>query len=172
MVSGAPGKTLVVGLGNPILCDDGVGWLVAQRVRQALSEQHREGSPSANTSVAVIEACVGGLSLAELLIGYDRVVIVDAIMTGRVGPGSVCRLGIEDLPGTLNMASAHDTNLVTALQALRRYGAAIPPDECIDIVGIEVQDVWTFSETCTPEVLASVEVAATQVLQLIRSQSC
>ncbi len=162
-----PGKTLIVGLGNPILCDDGVGWLVAERVRQALSEQMRDGSPPASSSVDVTVASVGGLSLAEMLVGYEQAIIVDAIMTGRMAPGSVCHLRVRDLPGTLNTASAHDTNLVTALQALRRHGAALPTDEQIDIVAIEVKDVWTFSETCTPEVLAAVNKAAKLVLELI-----
>jgi len=162
-----PGKTLIVGLGNPILCDDGIGWLVAERVRQALSEQVRDGSPPASSSVEVTEASVGGLSLAEMLVGYERAIIVDAIMTGQMPPGSVYHLRIRDLPGTLNTASAHDTNLVTALQTLRRHGVALPPDERIDVVAIEVKDVWTFSETCTPEVLAAVNKAAKLVLELI-----
>jgi hydrogenase maturation protease len=165
-----PGKTLIVGLGNPILCDDGVGWLVAARVRQALSEQTEYGSPPAASSIEVIEVSVGGLSLAEMLVGYERAIIVDAIMTGKMAPGSVCHLRVRDLPGTLNTASAHDTNLVTALQALRRHGAVLPPDEQIDVVAIEVKDVWTFSETCTPEVLAAVDKAVTLVLELVKLQ--
>jgi len=165
-----PGKTLIVGLGNPILCDDGVGWLIAARVRQALSEQTKHGSPPAVSSIDVMEVSVGGLSLAEMLVGYERAIIVDAIMTGKMAPGSVCRLRVRDLPGTLNTASAHDTNLVTALQALRRHGAVLPPDELIDVVAIEVKDVWTFSETCTPEVLAAVDKAVTLVLELIKLQ--
>jgi hydrogenase maturation protease len=161
-----PGKTLIVGLGNPILCDDGVGWLVAQRVRQALSKRKSNGSPPVTAHVDVVEACVGGLSLAELLIGYERVIIVDAIMTGSAAPGSVQHLQMRELPGTLNTASAHDTNLATALQALRRFGAALPNEEQIHIVAIEVRDVWTFSETCTPEVLAAVDKATAMVLDL------
>lgn len=164
------GKILVVGLGNPILCDDGVGWLVAEKVRQALREMNGHGPPML-VSVDVVEACVGGLTLAEMLIGYDRAVIVDAIITGRAEPGTVHHLRIGDLPGTLNMASAHDTNLMTALQALRRYQAAVPGDDQIEVVGIEVQDVWTFSETCTPAVLSGLDAATTLVLDLIRSQS-
>lgn len=167
MENRVPGKILIVGLGNPILCDDGVGWLVAERVRRALFEQMKDGSPPASPSIDVTEVSVGGLSLAEMLIGYERAIIVDAIITGQMAPGCVCHLRVGDLPGTLNTASAHDTNLVTALQALRRHGAALPPDEQIDIVAIEVKDVWTFSETCTPEVSGAVDKAAKLVLELI-----
>lgn len=169
-MTGQPGSIVVIGLGNPILSDDGIGWQVAEQVRQVLEGQRYEGSPLAQDSVQITEACVGGLSLAELLVGYERAVIVDAIMTGNAPPGTVYELKLGDLPGTLNMASAHDTNLVTALRALRRYGARVPSDEAIDIVAVEAQDVWTFREECTPEVQRGLAGAVTRVLTLVGEQ--
>ncbi len=74
-----PGETLVVGLGNPILGDDGVGW----RVIDELDELDHEGA-------SLQQACVGGVSLMELLVGYRRAIIVDAIIDPEVAPGSVC----------------------------------------------------------------------------------
>jgi hydrogenase maturation protease len=157
-------RAIVIGLGNPILSDDGVGWRVVQHLQAELETQ--PNSPP----VHIVEACVGGLSLAELLVGFRRAVIVDAIMTGNVAPGTVLTLGLSDLPGTLNSASAHDTNLTTALRALRRFGADLPPDEAIGIVAIEAQDVWTFSETCTPPVEQSIPVAVAAVWSLLQRQ--
>ena len=58
-------RTIVVGLGNPILGDDGVGWRVAQAV-QALA-------PEADVECQAL----GGLSLMERLVGYQRAIIVD-----------------------------------------------------------------------------------------------
>lgn len=152
---------IVVGLGNPILTDDGVGWRVVQAVREVLDSQQL------SLSVQLVEASVGGLSLAEMLIGHDRAIIVDAIMTGHNPPGTVSQFKISELPGTLNTASAHDTNLVTALRALQRFGAAMPDDRSIDIVAIEAEDVWTFGETCTPTVAASIPRAVSVILDLI-----
>jgi hydrogenase maturation protease len=167
MAVGQHGGRLVIGLGNPILSDDGIGWQVAEQVRRVLDSQMAEGSRPARLAVHVTEACVGGLSLAEMLIGYESAVIIDAIMTGNALPGTVHELKLGDLPGTLNMASAHDTNLATALRALRRYGAAVPADEDIDIVAVEAQDVWTFREGCTPEVRNSLAEAVERVLRLV-----
>jgi len=116
----------------------------------------------------VIEASVGGLSLAELLIGYRRAIVIDAIMSRKYVPGTVSRLRLIDLPGTLNIASTHDTNLITALHALRRFGADVPNDEAVDIVAVEAQDVTTFAEECTPAVAASIPVAASAVMELLR----
>jgi hydrogenase maturation protease len=65
-------KTLVLGLGNPILTDDKVGIHV---VRAAA------GHCSPANGVTFAEASVGGLRLLDLLAGYDRAVMVDAIQT-------------------------------------------------------------------------------------------
>lgn len=154
-------QTIVIGLGNPIVSDDAVGWRVAARLKPLMQERFPDGS------VSVAEACVGGLTLAEMLIGYDRAVIVDAIMTPDGVPGTVYHLKLDEMPGTLNSASAHDTNLATALQALRRFDAGLPPDSAIEFVAIEAEDVWTFSEECTPSVEASIPHAVEKVWGLL-----
>jgi len=159
-VTASAADVLVVGLGNPILSDDGVGWCIADTVRDALAD---------HSMTADVEAVgLGGLSLAEMLVGYRRAIIVDAIMTQGGVPGTVYHLKLADLPGTLNLASAHDTNLTTALHALRRFGADVPSDDDIDIVAVEAQDVWTFAETCTASVEAAVPSAVSLVQNLIQ----
>ena len=64
---------IIIGLGNPILSDDGAGWRVVQLVREALNGAGEE------RRVVVREACVGGLSLAEMLVGFRRAIVIDAI---------------------------------------------------------------------------------------------
>jgi hydrogenase maturation protease len=56
-----PKRTLILGLGNPILTDDGVGVLVAEQVRARLPE---------DTHIDITEVSVGGLTLMETMIGY------------------------------------------------------------------------------------------------------
>lgn len=155
---------IIVGLGNPILSDDGVGWRVAHAVREGLASRPDLAD---RVVVDIVEACVGGLSLAELLVGYERAVIVDAIMTKRSAPGTIRQFTPDELPGTLNMASAHDTNFVTALRALRRFGAALPTARAISIVAVEAEDVWTFSETCTPAVEAAIPLVTALVIDAV-----
>jgi hydrogenase maturation protease len=157
-------STLIIGLGNPILTDDAVGWRVAQALRDILQENPAHFPTG---TVEITEACVGGLSLAEMMVGYQRVIVVDAIMTRDGVPGSVYHLTLDDLPETLNTASAHDTNLITALAALRRFEADVPADDAIEIVAIEALDVLHFSEQCTPAVENSVPAAAHLVLEIV-----
>ena len=145
-------RTLVIGLGNPVLGDDGVGWHVTRALRA-----RRDREPG----VVIEECCRGGLALMERMVGFDRVVVVDAMRSGRV-PGTLAELGIADLP-TQHSASAHDVSLQTALAVGRAAGARLPPDTSVLLVGIEADDTETFRETCTPRVAAAVEEAVTLV---------
>ena len=154
-------KTLVIGLGNPILTDDGVGVKVAYAVRDALASAEQE-------AVTVTEAGVGGLRLMEMMVGYERVILVDAIQTPGGRPGVVSRLTLDDIASaapTQHSASTHDMNLPTALEMGRRLGLALP--DTIEILAVEAEDVVTFGETCTPAVAAAVPVATELVLQLL-----
>ena len=65
-------KIIVIGLGNPILTDDGVGVKVAYEVEKALGA-------NIPINLTITEASVGGLRLMELLVGYDRVILIDAL---------------------------------------------------------------------------------------------
>lgn len=158
-------KTLVIGLGNPILTDDGVGVKVAYAVRDRLA-------PAGRDDVTVTEAGVGGLRLMEMMVGYDRVILVDAIQTPDGQPGAVRRLTLDDVASALptqHSASTHDMNLPTALEMGRRLGLALPGS--IEILAVEAADVITFGETCTPAVAAAIPVVTEIVLQLVSSRT-
>ncbi len=152
-------KTLVVGLGNPILSDDAVGLHVAAALRPILA---------AWADVDVAEDEWGGLRLMERLAGYDRAVIVDAMRTGAP-PGTVRRLTPDDLP-TCHSSSSHDTSLPVALEVGRRAGARLPETGDITLVGIEALDVLTFAEQLTPDVAAAVPRALAEVQAILRGE--
>lgn len=151
-------RTLVIGLGNPILTDDGVGIWTARAVAESLPP---------DAPIDVIEVAVGGLSLMEAMVGYPRVVVIDAMMTRDGQPGQVYRIGMDSLPDTMNTASVHDANLATALDVGRSLGAVLPEDDAIDIIAVEATEVLTFGETPTPAVAAAVPVAARMVLDVL-----
>lgn len=150
-------KTLVLGLGNPILRDDGVGLRVAQALRPLLA-----GEPG----IEVDEDTWGGLRLMERLIGYDRAIVIDAMSCGK-SPGTVEVFCPESLP-TRRSSSVHDTSLPVALELGRQAGAHLPPSSAITLVGIEVEDVVHFGEDLTPEV----EAAVPQAVQVVESVLC
>lgn len=147
-------KTLILGLGNPLLGDDGVGLQVAARLRSMISHLPH---------VEVGEDYWGGLRLMERMIGYDRAIIIDAICTGTE-PGTIHQLSPEDIP-TQRSSSAHDVNLPTALCLGRQAGAHLPIQDRISLIGIEAGDTSTFSETLTP----AVEAALPEVVEIVLS---
>jgi len=153
-------QILIVGLGNPILGDDGIGWRVAEAVEKALLEGNKAGP---NVHVACFS--LGGLSLMERLIGYDQAIIIDAVQTGTGVPGQVYDLRLADLPdlSTGHLTAAHDTSLQTALRLGQEMGAALPSQ--IVIVGIEAEKVYDFSEVLSPEIEASIPSALQLVLE-------
>ena len=144
----------MLGLGNPILTDDGVGIHV---VRTAAAQCSPENG------VTFAEASVGGLRLLDILVGYDRVVMVDAIRTHGGRPGEVYRLDPGAVRGSLHSGSSHDVSLCDALHLGRSLGMTLPDDEAITILAVEVEDVLTFGETCT----AAVEAAIPQVVPMV-----
>lgn len=151
-------KTLVLGLGNPILSDDGVGLRVAEEVKNKLN----------HTEIAVMKASTGGMDLLDTMAGYEKVVIVDAIQTDGGKVGQVYRLEPGALTATKHTSSPHDTSLAVALQLGRRLGMTLPQQ--IVIYAVEVADVTTFNEGCTPEVKQVIPAIAAMVLQELEGE--
>ena len=150
-------RTLVLGLGNPILTDDGIGLHV---VRAAAARY----APADGVTFA--EASVGGLRLLDTMAGYERVILVDAIQTSGGQPGDVYQLAAGDLPASLHSGSTHDMSLHTALDLGRRLGMKLPVGGDIVIFAVEAQDVLTFSESCTQAVARAIPRA----MEAVRAQ--
>ncbi len=166
-------KTLVVGLGNPILGDDGAGWRVAEEVRRRISNlQSLISNERLEIGDCEIDcASLGGLSLMERLIGYERAIVIDAIGTGQKPIGAVYHFQLDDLydPTSGHTTAAHDVSLMTAIQIGRAMGAELPRD--ITVVAIESPYVYDFSEDLTPPVAAAVPQAVELVMELLSSSS-
>ena len=149
-------KTLILGLGNPLVTDDSVGLRVAAEVKARVVDR---------PDVEVGEDYWGGLRLMERMEGYEAAIVIDAICTGAP-PGTIHRLGVHSIP-TQRSASAHDVNLPTALQLGRQAGVALPSDEKILLVGIEAADILSFGEECTPAVRAAIVPAVREVMEAL-----
>ena len=155
-------KTIVVGLGNPLLGDDGVGWRVAEEVKQQLGD---------HSAVTVECYSLSGLSLMEQLIGFDRVILIDSLNTGRHEQGEVVTFTLDSLEDLTygHSASAHDASLKTALGVGRSMGERLPADRDVHVVAIEAQHVYEFKEELSPAVAASVSVAVDKVCELLKT---
>ncbi len=138
-------KTLVLGVGSSILSDDAVGIVVARRLEQRLVGRD-------DVDFGVNEEA--GFTLLEESIGYDRLVIIDSILTGRE-PGTVLRFDLSDLGRTIHSNSPHGMNLATVMELGRTQGMDVPGE--VMIYAIEVVDTLTFGEDLTRAVAAKVD---------------
>lgn len=151
-------KTLVLGLGNTILRDDGAGIFVV-----------RELAPRLAGAADCAEGVWGGLELVERLRGYERVIIVDSILLEGEEPGTVFRLRPDDFSITARLASLHDVDIVTALELGRRLGFAMPRETAI--YAVQAADTRTFGEGCTDAVARVLPALADEIEREVRGRS-
>jgi len=148
-------KTLLLGMGNPILSDDAVGIRLAGALAERLGPR---------PDLDVIEECyVGGLNLIDVIAGYDRVVVFDSIMTADGVPGTWYAFDARALRETLNLRNVHDANFATALELGRTMGMHLPADDEIHVFAVEVAETATFSETMSDALEAAFPELAAEI---------
>jgi hydrogenase maturation protease len=133
-------KILVLGMGNPILTDDGVGLRLVDDLRESFPLP----------GVEYHTASAGGLEILEGIQGYDAVVMVDGIRTRGGVPGTVYRFPLGALPHTSHVSSLHAVGLPSAIALGRRIGLALP--EAIQVIAIEIVEDLVACERFTPQI--------------------
>ena len=126
--------------------DDAIGCICAREIGVEIQQREID-------DVEVDQFYRGGISLMERLIGYDRVLIIDSITGYDEKPGTVISLSLDDLP-TQTTNSPHDSSLKNALIFGIQMGEQLPGE--IDILAIEINPSFEFSETLSPLVSASI----------------
>jgi hydrogenase maturation protease len=171
MTTSIPQRTLIVGLGNPILGDDGVGWRIAEEVSRSSGIPLGDAPlhPSRREPVTIERYSLAGLSLMERLIGYDRVILLDALNTGLRPQGTVACFTLAEMDDLTcgHSASAHDVSLKQALKLGRSMGEPLPDDAQVHVVAVEAQHVYDFKEDLSPAIAAAVPLAVQKTLDLI-----
>ncbi|MCX6650369.1 MAG: hydrogenase maturation protease [Methanomassiliicoccales archaeon] len=146
---------LVLGIGSPLICDDGVGFKVVEDLKA-------RNIPDLDLD----QQSVSGLDLIEIMMDYQRVVVVDAIVTEQFPAGTVMLLQPEDFKNALHGTNPHETNIHMAIE----LGRMLAPDRMpkdVQFVAIEVNDVWTVTDVMTEDVEKAVPVAVEAVLKIL-----
>ena len=108
--------TVVIGVGNPLMGDDGLGIAAIAAIRERWDESE---------SLSLVDGGTWGMNLLPVIESADRLLILDAIDRG-VAPGSVIALEGEEIPRQLAIkVSPHQTDLREAL-ALAELRGALP----------------------------------------------
>jgi hydrogenase maturation protease len=134
------GPFTIIGLGNELLSDDGVGIRVVQELRKRLTDP----------SIRFEEIAVGGLELLDYVTGCRECLIVDAISSGKHPAGTLFRFVQSPDEEPLKLTSSHQIDLGQVLALAKLLGASLPSR--LTVYGIEVSDITTFREACTEAV--------------------
>jgi hydrogenase maturation protease len=149
---------LILGLGNDLLCDDAIGLRVVQEIKPLLASRR---------DIAVNQTTEMGLALLDLVVGFDRLVLVDAVQTGRQPAGFLHQFHATDLD-LLPTFSAHFLGIGEMLALGRKLGLAMPGE--VLVLAIEVADLYTVSTRMTPALEAALPGIVEQVLGLISAE--
>jgi hydrogenase maturation protease len=150
-------KTIILGIGNQILGDDGVGVHVSNELKKYVKDPN----------IVIEEAVTGGMNLLELILDFDKAIIIDAVKTETGKNGEVKKIPLSDF-STLHSCNPHDISLFEAINMAKKMGETKIPKEII-IIGILMKKIpCEFSEGLSPEIFDAVPNAITLVLNEIK----
>lgn len=145
-------KTIVLGVGNPILRNDGVGIHVAEELKKIINRP----------DVKIDNAFTGGMNLLDMMVDYDRAILIDAVKRPDRKIGDVDILSIGAL-STFHTCNPHDVSLPQAIELSKKLGEQRIPED-IRLVGINVGELsCEFGEKLSGEIEKAVPKAVEMV---------
>lgn len=144
---------VVLGLGNPLMADEGIGVCLIERLTQVADRY---------PSVDFIDAGTGGMSVLHLLAGRRKAVLIDcALMDAE--PGVIKRFTCEQVQSrkVLSHQSLHEADLMHVISLAKQLGEA--PEEIV-IFGIQPLAVEP-RDSLSPVLGARIEEYVALVLQ-------
>jgi len=133
-------KNLVVlGMGNTLLGDDGIGIYVARELEKRIAPQK---------GIFFEYVPWGGFRIIDVLRDFKHAIVIDAINTNEKPEGYIHVLNHNELLHSTRMVSFHDINFATAVEFASMLNITMPGS--IYVYGIEVRDIETFKEGLTP----------------------
>lgn len=152
-------KTLILGLGNPILGDDGVGIYIASALDGLFQDTE------------VYTASMIDLNMLDLFIEYDRVIVIDALLDGSSPIGTLRKLPLGQ--ATLHLFSSHGVHFFELLQLGKDLRYDLPRIE--RIYGIGIGDGAVFGTELSPRLMEMIEDIIHEIIRDLRkcfSVSC
>ena len=131
-------KVLLLGLGNDILTDDGVGLHIVREIRNRLNGRD---------DIDVIDTCEMGLSLLDMIVDYTDLVLVDAVQTRQSPPGTIQEITLGDMK-ILPLMAPHFFGIGEIMAMGRQLGMNVPVR--VRIFAVEAGDPFTVNTRMTP----------------------
>jgi hydrogenase maturation protease len=148
-------KTLIVGLGNDILTDDGIGPKLVLDLALIIHDPN----------IRFDTAACGGLEIIERISGYKKVIFIDAFHSHDGKPGKVYYFVPSNFEETMNLSNLHDINFLTALKLGNSLNMDLPGD--IHIIAVEIIEDMEFSTEFTPLIKEKYPIIFEEVLAIV-----
>jgi hydrogenase maturation protease len=151
-------RRLVLGIGNTIMGDDGVGIYVARMVKDRTRPL---------TDLEFKEIGVSGFNLVEEILGFDEVIIVDSYASTEADAGQIREFSPADFEDTVHASSPHGANFATALRVYNK----LQPDKIprrIRIFTIDIHPTDAFGEGLSTHVQDAAVKLAEMIVREIR----
>jgi len=133
-------KTLVFGVGNEILTDDGIGPKLVNQLKNDINPDN----------INFETAFVGGLEILDFIQGYETAIFIDAIKTKNGTAGDIYEFELSDFKETLHLSNLHDISFLTAIEMGKRIDYDIP--KTIKIIAIEIVEDMIYSDNFSPKI--------------------
>ncbi len=150
-----------MGLGNPLMGDDGVGSHVVHELKRRRLPDH----------VDVIDGGTAGVGLVDILSGRRKVIAIDAVRAAGDGPPEIRLLSQDDLcddlvPGEDGGGySVHDMGLTFAIRLIKILDMKIPDIAIIGIPAADIRPKTGLSEQCSRLVPHAADLVMKMILQ-------
>ncbi|MFC1899893.1 hydrogenase maturation protease [Chloroflexota bacterium] len=143
-------KTLILGIGNPILCDDAVGIEIARKIKEEKEE------------LEIIETSEAGIALLDFVVDYEKLIIIDSIKIENGKPGELYKITLDDLKPAQDFSSSHGIGIATAFALGKKMKYNMPRET--SIYAVHVEDNTNFSEECTDNIKRRIPSIVQQII--------
>ncbi len=157
-------KTLILGLGNDLYGDDGIGLHIIKRLKDnpSLLETGAAGGGQPDLQ----PCCLTGLAILDEIVGYDNLIIIDTIKREKPVTGRIRIMGegdIRHIPGP----SPHYVSLPQMIEIGRRLGLKVPGT--IKIIAVEAKNIYNMGESLTPEMEKAIPDILSRLKSILRT---
>jgi hydrogenase maturation protease len=146
---------LVLGVGNPLMRDEGVGPRTVEFMLEGFELPE---------SVEIIDAGTMGYMMLDLLRGRQRLLVIDAMKDTGHDPGTVLLLSAEDIAPNTVLHSMHDLRVVDVLQA----GALMGIELETLCVGVQIESIEEWVTELSEPVQEAIPVATSVAFEVLR----
>ncbi|MBN2602141.1 MAG: hydrogenase maturation protease [Candidatus Marinimicrobia bacterium] len=145
-------KRLILGLGNELLTDDGIGIYIAEQLKSEIHEAD------------IICSADSGFGLLDHMIDYEQVILIDSIITGKIDIGEVHCFSSADFTRHIPF-SIHSTDIISILEYSRKCGFLVP--DRIEFLAVEIEDNQTFKESFSDSIENQKEQIVKKIQKII-----